>query len=416
MIKKLEQKIFFIIMISLSILVGGIIITFSIFNYRNTLNTSGLMMNRFLDSEMNRHNESRPNIGKPDNDIEDFDEDESFDKKQFEEPLDFEINIEGLYYILVKNGKIVQNTDTTQNQKIEEYAIKIANSNKESGIIDKYVYKTIKTRDGTRVTIMEDENTVNHMKLILIFSTIAVIISLGIIYIIAKKISKTIVKPVEETLEKQKQFISDASHELKTPLAVIEANADVLENEVRGNKWLKYIQNEIESMDKLINELLLLAKIENVDSVKEYKQIDISEETEITTSMFESMAYEKNVDIKTEIQPNVVIKGNKEDFEHVLSTLIDNAIKHSNKDVIIKVKKDKTNLFLQVENTGEPIPEEDKDKIFERFYRVDKSRNRNEKRYGLGLAIAKSIVDKYNGKINVECSNGVTKFKVEIPI
>ena len=115
-----------------------------------------------------------------------------------------------------------------------------------------------------------------------------------IIYGIAKKLSVVIVKPIQETFEKQKQFISDASHELKTPLAVIEANTDVLEGQVGNNKWINYIQNEIDSMNKLINELLLLAKMENVGELKEYKELDISKETEIIVSMFESMAYEKN--------------------------------------------------------------------------------------------------------------------------
>ena len=218
-------------------------------------------------------------------------------------------------------------------------------------------------------------------------------------------------------MDKQKQFISDASHELKTPLAVIEANSDVLENEIGENKWLTYIQNETESMDKLINELLLLAKNENVDEIKAYEQINISKEAEVSIAMFESIAYEKQVKINSNIQPNIFMTGNRQDIEHILSTLIDNAIKHSERDKAVEVElvKEKNNIVLQVKNVGEPIPEDQRDKIFERFYRVDKSRNRNEKRYGLGLAIAKASVEKYNGKIEVECKNGVTAFEVIIP-
>ena len=218
--------------------------------------------------------------------------------------------------------------------------------------------------------------------------------------------------------EMRKSFISDVSHELKTPLAVIEANADVLENEVGDNKWLTYIQNETDSMDKLINELLLLAKMENVDDIKSYEIFDVSNQIEMCASVFESMAYEKKVKIKTNIQKDIKLNGNKQDIEHIVSTLLDNAIKHSEegKDVSVEVVKEKNNIVLHIKNYGEPIPENQKDKIFERFYRVDKARNRNEKRYGLGLAIAKSTVLKYKGKIEVECKEGVTCFKVIIPI
>ena len=281
-----------------------------------------------------------------------------------------------------------------------------------------YIYKVRKIGANTfNVTLMENEETITHIRVIIITSIVIAIISIIIIYIIAKKVSETIVKPVQETFEKQKQFISDASHELKTPLAVIEANADVLENKIGNNKWLKYIQNEIESMDKLINELLLLAKTENLESIKSYKNFDLSKEVEIIVSVFESMAYEKKVKINTNIQKDIIMKGNKEDIKHILSTLIDNAIKHTEpeKEVTIELEKEKNEIILQVKNVGNPIPENERDKIFERFYRIDKARNRNEKRYGLGLAIAKSTVEKYNGKIEVFCKEGITNFKVNIP-
>lgn len=397
MIKKLSQRIFYLIMASLGTIVLGIIIIFAILNYKNTINTASFMMDRFANADMKKNiNE------KPENDR-----------------IKTDINIEGLYYIQIEDSNVIANSDIMHNKTIEEYAIKASQKKSENGIIGKYIYKIRKAKGNTiNVILMENEEAISHTKMIIIFSIVASIISLFIIYIIAKKVSKSIVKPVEDTFEKQKQFISDASHELKTPLAVIEANADVLENEVENNKWLGYIQNEIESMDKLINELLLLAKIENVDNVKDYKTFDLSKEIEIIISMFESMAYEKGVKINSKIQENIMMNGNKEDIEHILSTLIDNAIKHTEpqKEVMVDVSKEKNDIVMQVKNMGEPIPEEEREKIFERFYRIDKSRNRKEKRYGLGLAIAKSTVEKYSGNIEVDCRDGVTVFRVWIPV
>lgn len=396
MIKKLKQRIFLLIMVSLSVIILGIIVLFSVLNYNNTINTTNFMMDRFIGEEPKRNLDVR---------TEDY-------------KIKPNIDIDGVYNVLIENSIIVQSEDTQNDKILNEYALKIAKKNTEKGIIGKYVYKVRRINPNTiKITLVENEDAISHIKIIFILAIIISIASLIAIYELAKKLSKMIVKPVEETFEKQKQFISDASHELKTPLAVIEANADVLENEIGTNKWINYIQNEADSMNNLINELLLLAKIENIDNVKEYKQLNLSKEVEIILSMFESMAYEKQVNITSNIAPNIMINGNKEDIEHIVSTLTDNAIKHTKakKEVQIILKKEKNDIILEVKNMGEKIPEEEREKIFERFYRIDKSRNREEKRYGLGLSIAKSTIEKYKGKIEVFYKDNFTVFKVTIP-
>lgn len=395
MIKKLSKRICWIITIALSIIVVGIILLFTILNYRNTINTATIMMDRFTNRDIKKNVDGNKEI-------------------EVDKPT-----IEGVYYVQIEDSHVISNSNIVQDKTIEEYALKVSKKHNESGIIGNYIYKVRRIKENqTNVMLIENEEAISHSQKIIITAIIISGVSLIIIYIIAKKISKFIVQPVEETFEKQKQFISDASHELKTPLAVIEANADVLEGEVGKNKWMDYIQNEIQSMDKLINELLLLTKIENVDNIQERKIFDVSKETEMTISMFESMAYERNVKLSSNIQKNIVINGNKEDIEHILSILIDNAIKHteSGNEVIVELSKEKNELIIQVKNEGKEIPEKERKKIFERFYRIDKSRNRNEKRYGLGLAIAKSTVKKYNGNIKVLYKDGFTIFKVNLQI
>lgn len=399
MIEKLRKKIFYLIFISLSIITLGVIILFAILNYNNTIDTAVMMINIMTDIGENREF-NRPT------------EQEIVGNKQY---------IEGIYHITIKNNIVSdmrygENVDET----IKQYALDISkkNSKNASGIIGRYIYNARKMGENNYdIILMENETAITRANSILLVSAILCILSIISIYIIGKKISKTIVKPVEGTFEKQKQFISDASHELKTPLAVIEANADVLENEVKDNKWIKYIQNEIESMNTLINELLTLTKIENIDNMRELKQINLSKELEIIVAMFESMAYEKEVIINSNIKENIEMKANKEDVEHIVSTLLDNAIKHteSKEQVIVELYREKNNIVIQIKNYGNPIPEDEREKIFERFYRIDKSRNRKEKRYGLGLAIAKSTVQKYNGKIEVLYKDNFTIFKVNIP-
>lgn len=319
MIRKLKQRIFLLIMLSLSIIMIGVIILYAALNYNNTLNTTISMMNRFVNGEPNRNN----------NKIDDY-------------KLKPEFNIDGLYRVIIQNSVIIHDPESLKNNEIDEFALKILKRNNEKGIIDNYIYNVKKIdKNTTVISMIEDENTVSHIRTTIIFSIIMSAISLGVIYIIEKKLSKTIVKPVEETFEKQKQFISDASHELKTPLAVIEANADVLQDKVGESKWIGHIQNEIESMNKLINELLLLAKMENVDNIKEYAELNLSKEIEIILSMFESIAYEKGVTIESNIDENIKLNGNKEDIEHIVSTLTDNAIKHT------KFEKKSSNKFKE---------------------------------------------------------------------
>ena len=400
MVKKLKSKIFYFLMIFLTVITIGIILIFTIYNYNNTINTSTFFIDRVYGLNTKENNKNK-------------------DKEEFEDVREQSqiTEIEGFYSILIKNDKIISDNKNLITEEIEKYALEASNKKSENGIVGNYIYSIKSDKEEKIVMLVENEEAIMHIKILIIVAIVISVISVIIVYIIAKRISETIVKPVEDTFSKQKEFISDASHELKTPLAVIEANADVLESKIGKNKWINYIQNEIESMDKLINELLLLTKMENIDSIKEKEEFNLSQETELCISLFESMAYEKNIRINTHIEKNIKLTGNKEDVKHILSTLIDNAIKHtkSNDKIEINLNKIKENIEIEIKNIGEEIPQEEREKIFERFYRIDKAHNREEKRYGLGLAIAKSTVEKYNGRIEVGYQDGYTIFLVKLP-
>ena len=398
MINKLKSKVFFILMFSISFIVLGTILIFAYLNYNNTINAATSTLESFNDFSKMQGIDREPKI--------DESTDVSSSNQEIKEP--------NAYYFMIDNGRIIDDGGR-KNKEIESYALSAYSKNKESGIIDNYVYKTKQMKD-TRVmiAIIENNSISARIKLIYIISAIGSILAILVTYIISKKLTNMIVQPVAETMEKQKQFISDASHELKTPLAVIEANVEVLESNVGESKWMTYIKSEINSMDKLINNLLFLAKAENTNNDVKKEKFNLSEEINMVGAMFESMAYEKKVKIKSKVAENIDFIGNKEDIKHVVSVLIDNAIMHTKEDgeVILELEKEKGNIVIQVKNQGDPIPEEEREKIFERFYRIDKSRNRKEKRYGLGLAIAKSIVNQYKGKIDVNCRDGYTTFKV----
>ena len=390
MINRLRNKIFWIIQISLSIIVIGVVILFASFSYKNTITSSTMFMDR-LEGKM----------GIKENNPKEFSEEKN------------DREIEGVYKIEVNNNKaMTKSNDVTD--ELKDFAIKVSNKKFDEGYIGNYIYKVRKIGiNGKEVTLIDSETTIKELKTTIMISIIIGALGIIIIFVIAKKISTIIVQPVENTFEKQKQFISDASHELKTPLAVIEANADVLQDKVGENKWITYIQNEVQSMNKLVNDLLVLARMENKNTSNNQK-FNLSKEVEMSVSVFESMMYEKNITLETHINDGIEFNGDKEDIKHIISILIDNAIKHTeeNGKIIVNTLKEKNNIKIEIKNQGKPIPEEERQKIFERFYRVDKARSRSEKRYGLGLSIAKGIVEKYNGTISVSCKDGFTSFIV----
>ena len=265
------------------------------------------------------------------------------------------------------------------------------------------------------LTIIDNQMSKNRLQSLLKMSIIIFIILEAIIVIISTKITSWIIKPVIETFKKQKQFITDASHELKTPVAVIMANAEALENEPEETKWLENIKSESERMNELISNLLDLAKLENGAKTEEYKTEDISKTIEREVLTFESLMYENQIKLTYNIQENIKLNCNNVQIKQLIAILLDNAIKHSEKEGKIKVElqKEKNEINLKVTNKGKEIPKEMQEKIFERFYRADESRNRNSNRYGLGLAIAKSIVTNHDGKIEVQSTNGYTTFTVK---
>lgn len=372
MIEKLRKNIFWIIQISLTIIILGIIILFTVLSYKNTIASSTMFMDRIEVKEEGR--EDKP--------IE-FNE-----IRDFLNP--FLVDIEGIYKLQINDNIIIKESDDV-NDEVRNYAIKVSNKKSEEGYIGNYIYKIRKVgNNGKEVTLMENKDAIKRLKITVFSAVVIGFIGIVGIYIIAKKIASTIVKPVEDSFEKQKQFVSDASHELKTPLAVIEANADVLQDKMGDNKWIAYIQKEVQSMNKLVNDLLTLAKMENTSNVN-IQKFDLSKEIQMSVAVFESMIYEKEIKIEMDIDENITFNGDKEDIKHIISIIIDNAIKHTEKGNTIEVnaKKDKNDIKIEILNQGEPIPEAEREKIFERFYRVDKARNRNEKRYGLRACYCK---------------------------
>lgn len=277
--------------------------------------------------------------------------------------------------------------------------------------LNKYSYNY--TNENS-IIILENTKATNKIILLLKTSIIIFILLEIIIIIISYLITNWLIKPVIENFNYQKRFIADASHELKTPLTVILANADMAISDPKQKKWINNIQSEAERMNKLVIDLLTLAQLEDKKDQITLEKNNISKIIELAILPFESLMYEKKIKYHYNIIPNIYMKCNSDKIKQLLSILIDNAIKHtkSNKRIEISLNENKKDITIKVSNEGDEIPKSAIEHIFERFFRVDTSRNRDENCFGLGLSIAKEIVTIHNGKIEVESSSKITTFKI----
>ena len=272
--------------------------------------------------------------------------------------------------------------------------------------VDKGGYMLVAFMDNTVI----NENAMTLFRYTLIFGGVALIL----FFFLSMYLAKKIVSPLEESYQKQKQFISDAGHELKTPISVVSANAELLCREIGNNQWLQNIQYENERMGILVGQLLDLARTENVTPQMEH--INFSRLVAGETLPFESVAFEKGLTLNTNIANDITVVGNNTQLKQIVSVLLDNAIRHSEGtgEVWLTLTKEHNFAKLSVINKGSDIPAEKREQIFERFYRVDTARN-DDKHYGLGLAIAKAIALSHKGNIDVQCFNGFVEFRVHIP-
>ena len=245
--------------------------------------------------------------------------------------------------------------------------------------------------------------------------SIAVFILLELlIAYLSKLITDYITKPALDSFEKQKTFIEDASHELKTPLAVIMASTDLLEQSKNKKKYIENIKLETEKMNKLVYDMLDLSKLDKEQDKSLYKEINLTKLVYKNILTFEALAFEKNIKIETVLEDNINFSCDEEKISEVIGILLDNAIKHNyeNENIKVELKSVKNQIILKVINKGKEIKKGDEERIFERFYRSEKSRNRKENRYGLGLAIAKKIIENHNGKITASSKDNITTFKI----
>ena len=300
-------------------------------------------------------------------------------------------------------------------ENLKETALSILKRGKCTGKYGSMMY-LVDERDGYTLVAMID-GTINDsnqsvlIRQMLIIGSAATIILLVISIFIARQI----VKPLEEKDKRQKRFVSDAGHELKTPIAVISANSELLRRESGDSEWLDNIDYENGRMSDLVKQLLALSHAESGDLPKD--TVDLSQLVEGEALPFESLAFEKNVTIESDIESGLTVEGNSNQLKQLVSILLDNALSHGTGNKIgVLLRREKHSAVLSVSNMAKEMDPERLSHLFDRFYRVDESRNETGSHYGLGLSIAKAVTESHGGTIRAEYREGKAVFTVLLPL
>lgn len=418
MIAKLRKKFILVIMLcvmsTISIALGSLFVINYISYKRN--------VNNFLERELDMYSgfreERLPDKNRrEDNDIFSFN---MFDDK----PMHF---LPSVCITLDYSGSVIEskiNYLELSDEDIDKLANTIVTSKQKRGSVSSFglEYLSITEDNYTYIVAADNSFESGNIRNLFILCIISFMISFFVFFAISVLLSTWILKPVEKSWQQQNRFVSDASHELRTPITVILANLNILSSKKDDliktqYQWIDNTKEEANRMKQLVDELLFLARSDDRQNKLVFSKIDLSELLLSRMLSFEALAFEKGIRLDYEIADGLYIIGHEGNVKQLLSILLDNAMKYcgDNGSVYLKAFSLKDRTYVLVKNSGDLIDAEDLKHIFERFYRTDKSRSRTEGGYGLGLAIAKTIVDNMHGKISVlsDKENG-TVFKLEL--
>lgn len=307
-----------------------------------------------------------------------------------------------------RDDSLLPDQDALQDKVIE--AIKVG---KTSGFIGSYRFLKVESNVGNLILFLNCQRELDSFESFLknsILISFVVIVSVLILVIL---VSKKVIAPIQETYIKQKQFITGASHELKTPLAIISSNADVLEMEHGDSKWTNNIHNQVERLSSLVNSLVVFSRMEEKDSV-EWAQFNLTEALKSRIEDFNELANFQKKYIVTDIDSALNYYGEKDSIVQLMDILLENAIKYApeDSDILVCLKKNRKNAILKVSNKAD-VKKGDLSKVFDRFYRLDESRNSTIKGYGIGLSMAQLIAEKHKETIRAYApKDGI--FKIEM--
>ena len=425
MIKKLRRKLIVACMLSLTIVLTVILGGVNLMNYQKVITDADTVLT-LLGNNDGAFPQNRGEPGdRPEGELSDgvIPEERDFLGQRGLSP---ETPYESRFFsvLLDEEGKVLQ-TDTVQIAAVDEetagvYAQSVVQSGRTSGFRDDYRYLVLTEGKTTQVIFLDCGRNMSSFRTTLLASMELSLLGLLAVLVLQLILSRRIVRPVAESYEKQKQFITDAGHELKTPMTIISADTDLLEMECGENQWLTDIRRQTQRLTGLTNDLIYLSRMEEEQPPLQVIEFPLSDVAEEMARSFQALAQSQEKELVLHIQPMLSCTGDEKSIRQLLSILLDNALKYSPAGgrLELRLEKQGRSALLTVTNTTlQPVEQDKLPHLFDRFYRSDQSRNSQTGGYGLGLSIARSIVLAHKGKIRAESPNGMSlSMIVSLPI
>jgi hypothetical protein len=326
--------------------------------------------------------------------------------------------------IVTESGEVkylmLEQSENLDESTAESLVLQAAGVGTEEGFLQDYLFDVRTLRDGKRkVVLLNCETRLTAVRNLVTFSAIACACGILLAWLLVTLASRKAVEPTIRNMEQQKQFITNASHELKTPLTVISTNMELMAMEEEDNPWIKSTQKQTAAMRRLVDELVYLSRMEEENPPLTIEELDAGKLLEETAEPFVSMAEYSGREMTVEAERGLQITGDRASLQRLISTLCDNAVKYASAGPIrAEIRAEgKNHVVLRVSNpVAEPLTRQQCEQLFNRFYRVDESRSKDKKSgFGIGLAIAAAIAEKHGGRIGAEMEEDNIVFTCVLP-
>ena len=410
MIRDLRKKFILVAMLSTMLVLTAIMGVVNFSNYREMLDRADEMTALLEQNDgkfpeepsWHEQDDTETPPAKPENDEK--------DKSRFSVETPFETR----YFTVTvdENGEVtdcdLDRIAAVDEETAEEYTQTAQQKNKTTGFQGIYRYRVTETEDGAKYVFLDCRREISNFRTVLVTTISVSLLGLAAVFVLVVIFSRMVFRPVEESIQKQKRFITDASHELKTPLTIIDANIEVMEMESGESQWTKSTRKQIQRLSGLVQQLVTLSRLDEEKGLEEKCEFNLSEAGSECVQPYESLAQTREKNLTLNIEEDITYTGDERSIRQLAGILMDNAVKYSseNGNITLTLKKKGKKIFLEVYNDADDLPQGKLDVLFERFYRLDSSRNSGTGGSGIGLSMAKAIVQAHKGKITAENKNG----------
>lgn len=314
--------------------------------------------------------------------------------------------------VLDASGKVtstnLNNIAAVSEDQAEELAQKVMKAGESKGFIGIYRYAKAVQSDGTLIAFTDCNKALDTFYKNMRISGLVSLAGVVAVFVLVVIFSRLVFRPIAESYQKQKQFITDASHEIKTPLTIIDANVEVIEMMSGENKWTKSTKNQVKRLASLAGQLITLSKMDEGDGAADKMKFSMTDAVIDTTSSFESVAETKGRKLVCDIEENLYFVGEEKRIREMFGIFLDNAVKYSTEgsEIHVSLERKGRKLIYQISNETDQIAKGNQDVLFERFYRSDASRNSATGGSGIGLSVAKAVAEAHHGKLTAESKDG----------